>query len=264
VVSPANDPYFFRYWQEQLAARADGVFDFALFADMGGAASGRPLSHAINWWVTVLVGGVDAAPAVAAWLPIATAVCLGYVVYRLTYCLTSDVRVALAAVLFYGLAPANVVYTTVGFLDHQAHQYLWLGLLVFTLTALAADVAARTRETAPTTAARAHARATRSWLLAAGLAVAVGASAHLWGGSPLTFGPVAAVVGFRVALDIRHNSSPAFGNAPLLMGLTVGAVLALAAHVGLGWQRINRGGHAVARRWRGTHSRGPRGVVAAD
>ncbi|QKY15568.1 hypothetical protein [Halorubrum sp. CBA1229] len=235
VVSPANDTYFFRYWQEQLAARADGIFDFALFADMGGAASTRPLSHAINWWVTVLLGGVDAAPLVAAWLPIVTAVCLGYVVYRLTYLLTSDVRVALAAVLFYGLAPANVVYTTVGFLDHQAHQYLWLGLLVVALTTLATDVARRARETDPASAARAHARAPRSWGIAAGLAVAVAASAHLWGGSPLTFIPVAAVVGFRVALDIRHGGSPAFGNVPLVVGLIVGAGLALAAHLGLSW-----------------------------
>lgn len=235
VVSPANDTYFFRYWQERLAARADGIFDFALFADMGGAAGTRPLSHAINWWVTVLLGGVDTAPLVAAWLPIVTAVCLGYVVYRLTSLLTSDVRVALAAVLFYGLAPVNVVYTTVGFLDHQSHQYLWLGLLVFALTALATDVARRARETDPASAARAHARAPRSWGIAAGLAVAVAASAHLWGGSPLTFIPVAAVVGFRVALDIRHGGSPAFGNVPLVVGLIVGAGLALAAHLGLSW-----------------------------
>lgn len=235
VVSPANDTYFFRYWQERLAARADGVFDVALFADMGGAASTRPLAHALNWWVTVLVGGVDAAPAVAAWLPIAAAVCLGYVVYRLTDLLTGDVRVALAAVLFYGLAPANVVYTTVGFLDHQAHQYLWLGLLVFALTGLATDVVRRTRETDPGTAARAHARAPRSWVIATGLAIAVAASAHAWGGSPLTFVPVAAVVGFRVALDARHDVSPAFGNAPLVAGLLVGAGLALAAHLWLGW-----------------------------
>ncbi|GAB7008081.1 hypothetical protein [Halorubrum trueperi] len=235
VVSPGNDTYFFRYWQERLAARADGVLDVALFADMGGAASTRPLAHAINWWVTVFVGGVDAAPAVAAWLPIVTAVCLGYVVYRLTHLLTEDVRVALAAVLFYGLAPTNVVYTTVGFLDHQAHQYLWLGLLVFTLTVLATDVARRARETDPATAARAHARAPRNWIVAAGLAAAVAASAHLWGGSPLTFVPVAAVAGFRVALDIRHDGSPAFGNAPLLVGLSVGAGLALALHRWLGW-----------------------------
>lgn len=235
VVSPANDTYFFRYWQERLAARASGVFDVGLFADMSGAASMRPLSHAINWWVTVLLGGVDAAPAVAAWLPIATAVCLGYVVYRLTSLLTDDIRVALAAILFYGLAPANVVYTTVGFLDHQAHQYLWLGFLVFALTALAADVTARSRGTDLVTAARDHARARESWIIAAGLAVAVGASAHLWGGSPLTFIPVAAVVGLRVALDVRHGGAPFVGNAPLLAGLITGAGLAFAAHLVLGW-----------------------------
>jgi len=237
VVSPANDTYFFRYWQEQLAARADGIFDVGLFADMGGAATIRPLSHAINWWLTVLVGGPDAAPFVAAWLPIATAVCLGYVVYRLSLLLTGDVRVSLAAVLFYGLAPANVVYTTVGFLDHQSHQYLWLGLLVFALTALAADIPRRKREAGIdlNAAARAHARAPTSWILAVVLAIAVGASAHLWGGSPLTFIPVAAVIGLRIPVDIRHDSLPVHANLPLLGGLAVGAGLAAVAHLGFGW-----------------------------
>lgn len=235
VVSPANDTYFFRYWQERLVARADGLLDFALFADMGGAASTRPLSHAINWWVTVLVGGVDAAPAVAAWLPVAAAVALGYVVYRITRLLTGDARVALAAVLFYGLAPVNVVYTSVGFLDHQSHQYLWLGLLVLGLTALAADVARRAREMDPEAAAAAHARDPRSWAIAGGVAVAVAASAHLWGGSPLTFIPVAAVVGFRAALDVRHDGAPALGAAPTIAGLALGALLALGAHLRLGW-----------------------------
>ncbi|OYR69613.1 hypothetical protein DJ79_02700 [Halorubrum ezzemoulense] len=235
VVSPSNDTYFFRYWQERLVARADGAFDLGLFADMGGAASTRPLAHATNWWVTALLGGADAAPAVAAWLPVVASVCLGYLVYRTARLLTGDVRVALAAVLFYGLAPVNVVYTSVGFLDHQAHQYLWLGLLVATLTALGTDIARRTTSTDARTAARAHARDARMWAIALGLAVAVPASAHAWGGSPLTFVPVAAVVGFRVALDVRRDRSPTFANAPLLGGLAVGAGLALAAHLALGW-----------------------------
>ena len=237
VVSPANDTYFFRYWQERLAARAGGVFDLGLFADMGGAASTRPLAHATNWWVTVLLGGVDAAPAVAAWLPVASAVALGYLVYRFTRLLTHDVRVALAAVLFYGLAPVNVVYTSVGFLDHQAHQYLWLGLLVAALTALGVDIARRNAQSGADrgTVAQAHARDATTWAVALVLAVAVAASAHAWGGSPLTFLPVAAVAGLRVALDVRHDVSPAVANAPLLGGLALGAGLALAAHLGLGW-----------------------------
>ncbi|WP_424014183.1 hypothetical protein ACOZ35_14230 [Halorubrum xinjiangense] len=235
VVSPANDTYFFRYWQERLAARADGIFDLGLFAEMGGAAGTRPLAHATNWWVTVLLGGVDAAPSVAAWLPVVASVCLGYLVYRTARLLTGDVRVALAAVLFYGLAPVNVVYTSVGFLDHQAHQYLWLGLLVATLTALGVDIARRIEDTDPQAAARAHARDARMWLVAIALAVSVAASAHAYGGSPLTFVPVAAVVGLRVALDVRRDLSPTYANAPLLAGLGLGAVGALGAHLALGW-----------------------------
>ena len=235
VVSPSNDTYFFRYWQERLVARADGALDLGLFADMGGAAGTRPLAHATNWWVTALLGGVDAAPAVAAWLPVVASVCLGYLVYRTARLLTGDVRAALAAVLFYGLAPVNVVYTSVGFLDHQAHQYLWLGLLVAALTALGVDVARRVEHTDAQTAARAHARDARTWLVALALAVAVAASAHAWGGSPLTFVPAAAAVGLRVALDVRRDLSPTYANAPLLAGLAVGAAGALGAHLALGW-----------------------------
>ena len=235
VVSPSNDTYFFRYWQERLVARADGALDLGLFADMGGAAGTRPLAHATNWWVTALLGGVDAAPAVAAWLPVVASVCLGYLVYRTARLLTGDVRAALAAVLFYGLAPVNVVYTSVGFLDHQAHQYLWLGLLVAALTALGVDVARRVEHTDAQTAARAHARDAKTWLVALALAVAVAASAHAWGGSPLTFVPAAAAVGLRVALDVRRDLSPTYANAPLLAGLAVGAAGALGAHLALGW-----------------------------
>ncbi|TKX72826.1 hypothetical protein [Halorubrum sp. GN11GM_10-3_MGM] len=235
VVSPSNDTYFFRYWQEQLAARASGIFDFGLFADMGGAAAARPLAHATNWWVTVLLGGVEAAPTVAAWLPVLLSVCVGYLVYRVSALLTNDVRVALAAVVFYGLAPANVVYTSVGFLDHQAHQYLWLGLLITTLTILGSDLSRRRATTDTTAAAQAHAHDPTMWAVALGLATAVAASAHTWGGSPLTFIPVAAVVGVRVILDVRHGVPPVSANLPLLAGLGLGAGGALTLHLTLGW-----------------------------
>ncbi|ELZ50799.1 hypothetical protein C464_01716 [Halorubrum coriense DSM 10284] len=235
VVSPANDTYFFRYWQERLAARAGGIFDFGLFADMGGAASARPLAHATNWWITVLLGGVDAAPIVAAWLPVLLSVCVGCLVYYITVVLTDDVRVALASVVFYGLAPANVVYTSVGFLDHQAHQYLWLGLLIATLTILGSDLTRRRATTDTTAAAQAHVRDPTMWAVGLGLALAVFASAHVWGGSPLTFIPVAAIIGIRVIVDVRHDVPPVAANLPLLAGLGLGAAGAFAVHHTLGW-----------------------------
>lgn len=235
VVSPANDAYFFRYWQERLASQADGLFDLTLFANMGGAASTRPAAHAVNWWVTVFLGGADTAPAVAAWLPVVASVGLGYLIYRFTRLLTGDVRVALAAVLFYGLAPINVVYTSVGFFDHQLHQYFWLGLLIGTLIALGVDVSRRAAQTDVHSALQAHARDPTMWAIALGLAIAVAGSAHSWGGSPLTFVPVASVIGFRVVLDTYHDISPGYANAPLLGGLTLGASLTVAAHLGLGW-----------------------------
>ena len=237
VVSPGNDPYFYRYWQEQLLARSSGVTDFGLLADMGGAAGSRPLTHAVNWWLAELLGGsADAAATVAAWLPVLGAVALGILLYLLAKLLTGDFRVALAAVAFLGLAPVHVVYTSVGFLEHRLHQYFWLGVLALGLAWLAVDVQRRRTDTTDSTeTARQHAFAPESWAVAAVVAVAVAASAHTWGGSPLTFIPVALYVALRGVIDVEAGVPPVFANLPLLGGLAGGGVLTLGLHFGLGW-----------------------------
>ena len=65
VVSPGNDPYYYRYWQRRLLEQSNGVTDLGVLADMGGAAS-RPLTHALNWWLTELLGGSASAAATVA------------------------------------------------------------------------------------------------------------------------------------------------------------------------------------------------------
>ena len=236
VVSPANDPYFYRYWQAQLLERSNGPTDLSLLADMGGATSGRPLAHAANWWFTELLGGTQwAADVVAAWLPVAGAVVAALFLYGFVKLLTDDVRVGVLTVLFVGVAPTHVVYTTLGFLEHRVHQYFWLVMLVLTLAWLAFDVRRRRGETKGADVAIEHAKSLHAWGIAGVLAIAVAASAHVYGGSPITFVPVCLYVALRVPADIRAGVSPLYANLPMLGGISVGAVVAAILHFAWGW-----------------------------
>jgi dolichyl-diphosphooligosaccharide--protein glycosyltransferase len=62
VVSPGNDPYYFRYWMEDLLAKSSGPTDFGvLSASSGGLFGTRPFAHATNWFLAELLGGGQAA-----------------------------------------------------------------------------------------------------------------------------------------------------------------------------------------------------------
>lgn len=80
VVSPANDPYFYRYWQANLLDASTGLTDTSIITSLPGGARSRPYTHVMNWWLTELFGGTQAAAdLVAAWLPVVGAVALGVV-----------------------------------------------------------------------------------------------------------------------------------------------------------------------------------------
>ncbi|MXR50449.1 MFS transporter [Halovenus sp. WSH3] len=231
IVSPANDPYFYRYWQSRLLAESSGAFDAGMTTTVGELTRIRPLTHALNWWFADLFG----APAlVAAVTPIVASLLLALCLYGLTRRLTADRRIALAAVLLLALTPVHVVYTQLGFLEHRPYQYLWIGLQAYTLGWLAVDVLDRHSEGADDPGL-AHAREPRSWAVAGLLAVAVAALAHTWGGSPLSFVPIAVYVGFRVVADHREGIDPLFANAPALAGIAVGSLLAFGIHRRCGW-----------------------------
>ncbi|SFC59901.1 hypothetical protein SAMN05444422_111119 [Halobiforma haloterrestris] len=101
-----------------------------MFVDAPHGISGRrPATHATNWFFTELLGGGQgAADTVAAWLPVVASVALGLLIYKLAVLLTRDVRVGVASVLVFAVTPVNAVYTSLGFLDHNLHQYFWLGV----------------------------------------------------------------------------------------------------------------------------------------
>ncbi|QLK26805.1 MFS transporter [Natrinema zhouii] len=238
VVSPGNDPYYFRYWMEELMATASGPADYEVLVDAPTGVSGvRPLAHATNWFIAELLGGGQgAADTVAAWLPVVASVALGLVIYKLAVLLTRDIRVGVASVLVFAVTPINAVYTGLGFIDHQLHQYFWLGITLLTLTWLAVDLQRRLEGgVASRVGVRAHLRAPQTWIVAVAFGGSVAAGIHAWGGSPLLLVPLAAYVGLRVAMDARADVSPALANLPLLAGLVLGSGLSLALHHRWGW-----------------------------
>ncbi len=238
VVSPGNDPYFYRYWVEELLAESTSPTDVGLLAELpSGATTRRPLTHALNWWFATILGGDQwAADMVAAWLPVVATVALGVVVYALAVVLTRDVRVGIASVVLLAVTPVHAVYTQVGFLEHRLHQYLWLGVTVLALAWLAVDFSRRRESTGDREALRGHLSSPVTWAFAVVLGSSLGISVHLWGGSPLLFVPLAAYIGLRALLDVREDVSPALANLPVLVGVAIGAGIAIWIHTSWGWR----------------------------
>ncbi|RQG91510.1 MFS transporter [Natrarchaeobius halalkaliphilus] len=238
VVSPANDPYYYRYWMETLLSESDGITDTTVVTDMpDAAASRRPLTHASNWALAELLGGDQwAADMVAAWLPVVATLALGIVVYWLALIVTDDTRVGIASVGLLALTPVHAVYTSIGFLEHRPYQYLWIGVTILSLAWLAVDVQRRReRASRPRVAIREHLLCPWTWIAAIVLGIALAFSVHSWGGSILLFVPLGAYAGLKIALDVRAGLPPMAGNAPLLVGVGIGGAITVLLHVRWGW-----------------------------
>lgn len=239
VVSPGNDPYFFRYWQEQLVAESSGPFSFGVLVNPpwdDGSFNQRPLTHATNWWFTELLGGDQwAADMVTAWLPLVFTVLLAIVVYHLALVLTRDYRVGIASVLVLALAPVHANYTGLGLLHHRYNQYLWLGLILLTLAWLGTDVKRGRELVGGEQAVQEHISQRKTWAVALAFGLSLAAWTHSWGGSLELFAALGGFVGLRVCMDVRDGISPGLVNLPLVFGFGVGAGLALLLHLGLGW-----------------------------
>ncbi len=223
VVLPSNDPYYYRYWVEQLAANATGVFDLSVLSGLPGAvAKGEPLMVATLWWFTNLLGGADAAGWVLAWYPVVSALVVSVFVYTIAVRVTDDRRVGLASVAFLGIIPAFAYRTGLGFADHHAFDYPWLALTALSLVWLA-DVDRESLGEAGT------------WLATGALGVGVAGQVMAWEAGPLLIGVLAVFVAVRVATDVRTDRSSLVSNAPILVGLALATVLAHLAHTGFGW-----------------------------
>lgn len=236
VISPANDPYYYRYVQYEMMNLAD---EYSFIEVLGAMPETRvrPLSHATNWIITEILGGTDfAAELVAAWLPIVASIFLGVVVFFFAKLLTNDSRIAIGAVLMLALTPVHTIYTSIGFLEHRLHQYFWVGVLGLTLLWFAVDLQRRHETTeVGTNVALDQIKSPITWIIVGIFALTVGLTPHFWGGSPLHFIPVAAVIGLRVVQDIRSDISPGLSGVPIVVGLGVGSIISHSLHTNFGW-----------------------------
>ncbi|PSQ53019.1 hypothetical protein BRD20_04800 [Halobacteriales archaeon SW_8_65_20] len=216
VVLSANDPYYYRYWVEQLLATPD--LTLSTLPDT--VTKGEPLYVATMWLVASLVGG-DAAAAgqVLAWFPVLSAVISGSLVYLLAKRVTGDTRVALAAVVFFAVVPGHAMRTSLGFADHHAFDYPWLGATALSLVTLV-TAELRSRATA---------------LGVVGLAIGVGGQVLAWNAGPLLIAPIGLIAAGLAAVWAGRGESPLVVGAPILAGLLGGGGLVWLGHTALGW-----------------------------
>jgi dolichyl-diphosphooligosaccharide--protein glycosyltransferase len=224
IVLLGNDPYFYRYWLEELFRTSGSVtspppalqdHDIAMIAVMHGLA-------------TLLGGGREAVSLVLTWYPVVASVGVGLLVYVIAIVSFADYRVALASVAMYAVTPIVAYRSALGFGDHHAFDYLLVALAVAGLLLLVDE--------------RADWR-TVTWTRPVGFsifALAVAMQVHAWRGGPLLLLPVAAYVVFRVASDARAGDSPLQANAWTLGALAAAAGLAIVPHVVFGWSGVYR------------------------
>ncbi|NHN60103.1 MULTISPECIES: STT3 domain-containing protein [Halorussus] len=223
VVLPSNDPYYYRYWVEQLSAEATGVFDFSVLSGLPGAvAKGEPLMVGTLWWFTNLLGGADASGWVLSWYPVVSALVVGVLIYAMTARVTGDRRVGLASVVFLAVIPAFAYRTGLGFADHHAFDYPWLVLTALSLVWVA-DVD------------RESLREIRLWFVSGLLGIAVAGQVMAWEAGPLLIGALGVYVAVRAAADVRADRSPLVASMPILAGLMVASLLSHLTHTGFGW-----------------------------
>jgi len=224
VVLSGNDPYYYRYWVEQVLAESNSILNpEALSAFPDAVIKGEPLYVATLWWVSELLGeGAAVVGDVMAWYPVVTAAITGLFVYLLTVTVTNDRRVGLAAVLLFAIVPGHALRTSLGFADHHAFDYLWLALTALTLTVLAGTE--RDTLTQP-----------RTWLASAGLGIAVGGQTLAWESAPLLIAAVGLAVVALTLAAVDGERSPLLAGIPILAGLTLAAGIAAAGHVVVGW-----------------------------
>ena len=226
IVLSGNDPYYYRYWVERVAADAGGVVDFASLTVLPTTVTrGEPLMVATLWWVAELLGGTtESIGHVLAWYPVVSAVVSAVLVYLLAVRVTADQRVGLASVLFLALVPGHAFRTSLGFADHHAFDYPWLGL-----TALALLVVVTTASD------RDSLRTVAPWVGGVLLGVGIAGQVLSWEAGPLLVVPVGLVALAKTLLDVDAGRPPVVVNAPIAAGSALAAALVWLVHTSWGW-----------------------------
>jgi dolichyl-diphosphooligosaccharide--protein glycosyltransferase len=216
IVFSGNDPYYYRYWVEQLLADPD----LTLSSLPPTVASGEPLYVATMWMVTDVLGGTPTVVGwVLAWYPVVSALVSGVLLYLLAIEVTEDRRVALAAVVILAVIPGHAFRTSLGFADHHAFDYPWLGLTALSLVVLV----------------RAELQTKRSAAGVVGLGTGIAGQVLAWEVGPLFITPIGLIVTALAARAIAQKASPLYTGSSVVAGIGLGAGLTWAAHAVLGW-----------------------------
>lgn len=219
IVLLGNDPYLYRYWVEELL-RTDPT--------LGTMPAPVPkqdvLMVALMWGGATLLGGTKHdAGLVLAWYPVVASLITAGLVYTVTAEAFGDKRISVASLAVFAVTPVVSYRAALGFGDHHALDYIWVGTAVLGLVLLSVE-----QEDWRTPTAR-----RLSGVLA--LAVALAATVHTWRAGPLLLLPIALFIVLRTASDIRSGQSPVAANVWYCVGLGLGAVLAAIPHFLYGW-----------------------------
>lgn len=221
VFLAGNDPYFYRYWVDQLLAEPS-VTPTSLGS---GIAKGEPLLVTSLWLISVVAGGTKAVGGyVLAWYPVVSAAVTGVVVYLMAVLVTDDRRIGLASVLMLAIIPGHAFRTSLGFADHHAFDYVWMVLTLVALTIIARE---GTRWTVVPSG-----RAVGGSLV---LGVAVTTQTLAWDNSPIILVAIGGYLALEGLRSVSTSTRPYRTIGPVILGTGVGAGVTWLVHTRFGW-----------------------------
>ncbi|RJX44606.1 hypothetical protein DM826_03050 [Halonotius aquaticus] len=224
VVLLGNDPYFYRFWLDELTRTP------ATLGSLPAAVRSHDVFMIATLWVgTLLLGGTQqAVSSVLTWYPVLAAVATGGLLYWIATASFADRRIGFAALGIYATTPILAYRSALGFGDHHAFDYLLVTIAIAGLIALVTEsshwrVVARRRITG-----------------VIGVILGVAGQVHAWRGGSLLVAPLAAYIVISTLINRRKNRDPFTANAWFLGALGTAALISLAVHIALGWSPLFR------------------------
>ncbi|WP_227379420.1 LamG-like jellyroll fold domain-containing protein [Haladaptatus halobius] len=229
VVLAGNDPYYYRYWVEQLTA-SHPTFNVRALAHLPSSLKNHDVLTVVTMWaaVSAVGGSPQSVGEVLAWFPVVAALVSAILVYALTVEVTDARWAGIAAVTLLAITPVHAFRTALGFADHHAFDYAWLALTVLSVVLLATESTNEETDVPRLTRWR-HRAATVA------LGIGIAAQTLFWRGGPLLLLPIALYAPFKAAVDARAGRSPLIENGRLFVGLGLGSAGACIVHVVFGW-----------------------------
>ncbi|MFC7228007.1 hypothetical protein N0B31_11395 [Salinirubellus salinus] len=217
VVLSSNDPYYYRYWVEQLLANPDLTPSSLPWQ----VVKGEPLYVVTMWAIAaVLGGGATTTGWLLAWYPVVSALLSGVLVYLLTVTVTEDRRVGIASVLMLAVIAGHALRTSLGFPDHHAFDYPWLGLTALSLAVVVV---------------RERGQWGRAVLGVLGLGLGVSGQVLAWDAGPLLIGAAGLAIAAMSIAWVHTDESPLVRGLPILVGTGIAAGVTWLVHTELGW-----------------------------